>query len=118
MGGLRMADAVSPMHAHVMDMLFCREQEQQEADAYQSDPCAEKGRHREPLYGPEMLETWLLLEFCDRCAGAPPLGVKEVPNDSLSVSDDCERGARVCLTQRPVPNTCQRAEQTLPSRLA
>ena len=45
-----------------------RIQEQQEADAYQSDPRAEKGRHQEQLYGPEMLETWLLLEFCDRCA--------------------------------------------------
>ncbi len=38
-------------------------------DAYQSDPTKEKsGGRKSATYGPEMLETWLLLEFCDRCA--------------------------------------------------
>ena len=33
----------------------------QDLDAYQSDP--EDGKRAS---GPDMLETWLLLEFCDR----------------------------------------------------
>lgn len=39
-----------------------------EIDAYLSDPTKEKssGRKSGGAYGPEMLETWLLLEFCDR----------------------------------------------------
>ena len=39
-----------------------------EIDAYQSDPTKEKssGRKSGGAYGPEMLETWLLLEYCDR----------------------------------------------------
>jgi len=40
----------------------------QELGAYGSDPTVEKPGCKESsnTYGPEMLETWLLLEFCDR----------------------------------------------------
>ena len=44
---------------------MCWVQESQDFDAYQSDH--EHGKH---TCGPEMLETWLLLEFCDRSAAA------------------------------------------------
>ena len=71
-------------------MYVVGEQEQQEADAYQSDPCAEKGRHREPLYGPEMLETWLLLEFCDRCARMACTGCHAMCYVCFPVKSDCK----------------------------
>lgn len=38
----------------------------QDIGAYQSDPTLEKGARKDEGYGPDMLETWLLLEFCDR----------------------------------------------------
>ena len=44
----------------------CWLQEPKEIDAYQSDPTKEKSGRKSAIYGPEMLETWLLLEFCDR----------------------------------------------------
>jgi hypothetical protein len=46
-----------------------------EMGVYQSDPTVEKEGHREGAYGPEMLETWLLLEFCDRCCKSLSLHV-------------------------------------------
>ena len=45
----------------------CWLQERKDIDAYQSDPTEEKSGRKSSTYGPEMLETWLLLEFCDRC---------------------------------------------------
>lgn len=53
-----------------------------EIDAYQSDPTKESSGKKRTMYGPEMLETWLLLEFCDRCADcASPASAGPAPQD-------------------------------------
>ncbi|BDA46411.1 probable serine/threonine-protein kinase/receptor R826 at N-terminal half [Coccomyxa sp. Obi] len=41
-------------------------QQGRDIGAYASDPTLEKEGGKEAAYAPDMLETWLLLEFCDR----------------------------------------------------
>jgi hypothetical protein len=41
-------------------------QQGRDIGAYASDPTVEKEGAKEAGYAPDTLETWLLLEFCDR----------------------------------------------------
>ena len=66
-------------------------QGRKEIDAYQSDPTKEKAGKKRTMYGPEMLETWLLLEFCDRradCARMLWLGLHPSIMHSMATNRD------------------------------
>jgi len=79
--------------------------QQKEIDAYQSEPSKEKRGSKSSQYGPEMLETWLLLEFCDRHALISPHCL--VINMSVSVHHTGRPSYRVSMGDTEVQQMCK-----------